>query len=230
MRSEPLPACLPKSLLLGAILASAQLGLAAPPRITSTDQGSGARIVSEVQPGDPANQGFTGLLTRLDQGSLQVRTASGYTREIACDSQTQITRAGRPAKLSEAQIGDTVGVIFFQNTDRVISLSFTPKAVPIKETPEQIARKKAQGEANLLRYYQDLAEAGDSYGLYRLGLKYLKGEGVGKDRAVARCLFEKAAAKGYEDAKTELIKLTKTSSSSTESTSTQTNAPTETKQ
>lgn len=229
MRMESQCAWLRKAPLLFAMLAGAQLSIAAPPKTTSTDQGSGVRIVSEVQPGDPPNQGFVGQLTGLEEGKLKVKTPFGYTREITCDGQTQVMRSGRPATLSEAQIGDTVGVVFFQNTARILSLTFTPKGVPVIETPEQIARKKAQGEANLLRYYQDLAESGDPYGLYRLGLRYLKGEGVGKDRAVARCLFEKAAAKGNAEAKTELIKMDRTSGSATEATATQTNSPSESK-
>lgn len=42
-------------------------------------------------------------------------------------------------------------------------------------------------------------------GEYRLGMRYLNGEGVGKDAVTARDLFIKAASKGYPEAKEQLL-------------------------
>jgi len=59
---------------------------------------------------------------------LQVRTEFGYTREVTVDGGTQIMRGGLPALITEAKVGDTVGVVFSGASDRAMSMSFTPKA------------------------------------------------------------------------------------------------------
>ena len=69
------------------------------------------------------------------------------------------------------------------------------------------ANKKAAADAATLKFYQERAEKGDAYGQYRMGLRYLKGEGVPKDLDKARDYLSKAAAQGNEDAAAELARL-----------------------
>lgn len=51
------------------------------------------------------------------------------------------------------------------------------------------------------------ANAGSQYGLYWLGLNYLKGRGVAKNLQAAKFLFEKAIEKGYKTAQDEIQKI-----------------------
>jgi hypothetical protein len=74
-------------------------------------------------------------------------------------------------------------------------------------TKADLANKKAAADAATLKFYQERAEKGDAYGQYRMGLRYLKGEGVPKDLDKARDYLSKAAAQGNQDAATELAKL-----------------------
>jgi hypothetical protein len=91
-------------------------------------------------------------------------------------------------------------------------LDYTPQ--PHKLTPEEVAaaktqadRKKATGDAATLKFYQEQAEKGDAYGQYRMGIRYLEGDGVPKDLAKARDYLSKAAAQGNKEAAAELAKL-----------------------
>ena len=188
--------------------------------------------VTGVRPSAPANQGFTGQLTSLILAKtlnrlparIQVRTEFGYTREATVDGGTQITRGGLPALITDAKIGDTVGVVFSGASDRAMRLAFTPKAVQATETPQQLAKKKADADAKTLKYLQDTAET-NAASQYRLGLKYIKGDGVPKDAALGKSYLEKSAAQNNADAKAELVKLANTASAGAEASSTaQTNA------
>ena len=76
-----------------------------------------------------------------------------------------------------------------------------------KDTRNAQAMQKAAGEAATLKFYQERAEKGDAYGQYRVGIRYLKGEGVPKDLGKARDYLSKAAAQGNQDAAVELAKL-----------------------
>ncbi len=81
-------------------------------------------------------------------------------------------------------------------------------------TPEEIAAAKAKADETkkatnekALKYNQDLAAKGDSYGLLRMGERYRDGDGVPKDLDKARDYFTKAAAAGSPSAADELSKL-----------------------
>lgn len=67
--------------------------------------------------------------------------------------------------------------------------------------------KKAEADANALRYNRELAAKGDAYGQFRMGQRYLKGDGVERDVTKAREMFQKAAAQGHSGASAELAKL-----------------------
>jgi TPR repeat protein len=59
--------------------------------------------------------------------------------------------------------------------------------------------------AATLKHHQELADKGDPYGLYRMGKRYLEGDGVEKDPGRALGYLNKAAAAGQEDAR-KLVK------------------------
>jgi hypothetical protein len=70
-----------------------------------------------------------------------------------------------------------------------------------------VSDTKAAVDARVLKSQQELAEQGDRYGEYRMGLRYRDGDGVPKDLDKAREWLQKAADQGDTDAATELAKL-----------------------
>ena len=75
------------------------------------------------------------------------------------------------------------------------------------EQKAKAAQTKNEAGAKVLAWHQELADKGDPYGQYKMGLHYLNGDGVAKDVQKARDLFSKAAAQGNQDAAAELAKL-----------------------
>jgi hypothetical protein len=91
-------------------------------------------------------------------------------------------------------------------------VDYTPPAR--KLTPEEAAAAKAQAtkmnagaEAAKLKFDEEQAENGRDLYQYRMGVRYLKGDGVSIDIAKARDYFSKAAAQDNQDAKRALAKL-----------------------
>jgi hypothetical protein len=68
-------------------------------------------------------------------------------------------------------------------------------------------KRKADLATNALKFNEERAAAGDAIGQFRMGQRYLMGEGVQTNLVKARDMFEKAAAQGHEGAKAELEKL-----------------------
>ena len=102
-------------------------------------------------------------------------------------------------------------------------VDYTPP--PRKLTPEETAAAQAEAakthaaaDAAKLRFEQQQAEDGRELYQYRIGMRYLKGDGVPADTVKALEYLSKAAAQGNEDAKKQLTKL------STRSSQPQTNA------
>jgi len=75
------------------------------------------------------------------------------------------------------------------------------------EQKAALAAAKAKKESSVLAWHKELAEKGDAYGEYKMGVRYLNGDGVDKDPAKGRDLLAKASAQGYKDATDELAKL-----------------------
>lgn len=69
------------------------------------------------------------------------------------------------------------------------------------------AAKAKQASDAVLQLDQEKAAEGSALYQYRMGRRYLTGNGVEKDLAKARELLEKAAGQGNQDAATELAKL-----------------------
>lgn len=89
-----------------------------------------------------------------------------------------------------------------------------PQVAPVVLTSDQLAaakeaaaKKKVENAAKALAYNLKAADAGDSYGEYRMGQRYRDGEGVAKDLRQSREWFAKAAAQGDKLAKEELAAL-----------------------
>ena len=83
-----------------------------------------------------------------------------------------------------------------------------------KLTPEEAAAAKAQAakknggaEAAKLKFDEEQAEDGKDLYQYRMGVRYLKGDGVPIDTAKAIGYLSKSAEQGNQDAKKELAKL-----------------------
>jgi hypothetical protein len=82
-----------------------------------------------------------------------------------------------------------------------------------KLTPEEAAAAKAQavkmnavGETAKLKFDEEQAENGKDLYQYRMGMRYLNGDGVEKDPAKASEYLEKSAAQGNQDAVKALAK------------------------
>lgn len=79
-------------------------------------------------------------------------------------------------------------------------------------TAEEITARNASSAAKRdaeLKHHQALAAQGDAYGQLRMGERYLKGDGVEEDRALAMEYLSKAAAQGNESAKDTLKDITR---------------------
>ena len=95
------------------------------------------------------------------------------------------------------------------------SPSAEDEAKPQRDAVEALVRaqqaaseeKKRQLAANALKFHQDLADKGDAYGQYMMGLRYMNGDGVEKDWFKASDYLGKASVQGRADAAAELTKL-----------------------
>ena len=70
-----------------------------------------------------------------------------------------------------------------------------------KDADEKALKQKSESAAAALRFHQQLADKGDPYGLFRMGQRYLTGDGVETNFAKAQTLLSQAASKGQSDAK-----------------------------
>lgn len=102
---------------------------------------------------------------------------------------------------------------------RVLKLSYgmpIPPQPQKQPTPEAVAaaqKKKAdalaEAEARTLECTHSKAQSGDAGAQYRLGLRYLSGDGVALDPQLAREWLAKAAAQGHTSASNRLAGLKK---------------------
>lgn len=120
---------------------------------------------------------------------------------------------GAMGHLSEQQIA---GLDQWADSYRFVGVApLYQEPVPVHVcTPEEIeaakfkaAKKKIETDAKTLIWHQELATKGDAYGQYKMGLRYLNGDGVEMDTDKARAMFASAAKQGNKDASTELAKL-----------------------
>jgi hypothetical protein len=113
---------------------------------------------------------------------------------------------------------------FLSRNDRLVALkSGTKNELPnldygtvyvpqlTEEQKAQASQAKSATDGRVLAFHQDLAAKGDAYGEFKMGMRYLNGDGVEKDPTKARDFLGKAAAQGYQDAKDALAKLSPSS-------------------
>lgn len=86
--------------------------------------------------------------------------------------------------------------------------------VPPPPTAGQLAaaklaqeKKNRETEANTVKWVRDQADAGDAFSQFRMGERYLKGDGVEKDDSLAKKYLTKASAQGNQDARDLLAKM-----------------------
>jgi hypothetical protein len=101
-----------------------------------------------------------------------------------------------------------VGVIEHRYSGQLRKYDFGQLSV--EPPPHVVAKKNAEKKSSqdaVIKFYQDKAAAGDATSQRRLGLRYIKGDGVEKDLAKGREWLVKAAAQGDTEAADELKKL-----------------------
>ena len=102
-------------------------------------------------------------------------------------------------------------VLGASRTLRALDYGRPVTVLPHVTTPSELAAAKAEAEnrraaaraaskASELKYYQDRAAEGVASAQFVMGQRYLTGDGVSKDAALARTLLEASASKGYSEA------------------------------
>ena len=81
----------------------------------------------------------------------------------------------------------------------------TAEEVTAAKTEAQ--KKKAEMDAAIVKFEMEKSEKSSDLYQYRVGLRYLNGNGVPKDLAKARDYLSEAAAQGNKEAAAELAKL-----------------------
>ena len=76
-----------------------------------------------------------------------------------------------------------------------------------EEQKTAVADAKSKTAAKVLAWQREQAEKGDAYGEYKMGVRYLNGDGVDKDLVKAREWLTKSADQGNKDAADELLKI-----------------------
>jgi Sel1 repeat len=105
---------------------------------------------------------------------------------------------------------DTLQILKWGPIERPPGLAGTPNPLPSSSqssAPESKAAVKASAKERMLKWHQDLAETGDPFGEYKMGMRHLSGDGVPKDAIKAREWLEKASAHGDSEAAAALKKL-----------------------
>ena len=123
---------------------------------------------------------------------------------------TEAARARRPVTTLTHGSGYTQDVYTYDFYD--YGVDYVPPAQQL--TPQEAAAAKAQAakmkagvEAAKLKFDEEQAENGKDLYQYRMGVRYLKGDGVPSDLSKARDYLTKSAAQGNQDARRELAKL-----------------------
>jgi outer membrane protein assembly factor BamB len=101
------------------------------------------------------------------------------------------------------------GHLFVRMPDGLACYDVTRASNPGAFVVSALTAKPDKGETamRVVKFWQEKADKGDSFGQFRLGQHYLTGDGVEKDIAKARDLFQKAAAQGNKEAEAALQKL-----------------------
>jgi TPR repeat protein len=120
---------------------------------------------------------------------------SGYPRGVAVGQ--LLSRNDRLVALKSGTKGD------------LVNLDYGTVWVPEVSEDEKnaAADAKAKTAAKVLAWQKEQADKGDAYGEYKMGVRYMNGDGVDKNLDKARDLLSKSAAQGNTDASNEMAKL-----------------------
>lgn len=77
-------------------------------------------------------------------------------------------------------------------------------APPLRVDPEKAKREKEELVKRTISFQMKRAEQGSPSAQYELGLRYLTGDGLEKDEALALKWLQKSAKSGYSPAKIKL--------------------------
>ena len=120
-----------------------------------------------------------------------------YDGQFICWEDCRMAKIGGDYKYST--VGGTIRTLRMLEYGTITS---APPPIPL--TPEQIAaknKKNEEAQAAVLRHHQKLAAQGDAYGLFCMGERYLKGNGVETNIIKGRAFLMRAAVEGNTEAK-----------------------------
>ncbi len=151
---------------------------------------------------------FEGRVTQVTPDGLVLPRAGSANHSATCSRMTRLPLPLSHFFLSNYPRRAAVGQVLSRN-DRLVALkSGTKNDLPLLDyetvwvhqlTEEEKAAAvsaKSKTDAKVLAFHQELADKGDAYGQYKMGVRYLNGDGVDKDPQKARDLLAKAAAQG----------------------------------
>jgi len=107
---------------------------------------------------------------------------------------------------SYGTVGGSTRTLHKLTYGRVVQAPIAAELTPEEKAAQskKLADEKAAAEKKALDWNQKQADAGDAYGQWRMGQRYLTGNGVDKNITKAREYFSKAADQGNPDAKKAL--------------------------
>jgi TPR repeat protein len=138
---------------------------------------------------------------RASDGDILARTAN-YTA-FESETYTYTTVLGAERTVHRLKYG-TVCDVPAPSQDEVEAFAAEQKAIA-----DAKLKSKQDADARTLKWNQEQAAQGDSFGLLRMGERYRDGNGVEKDTSKAREYLTRSAALGNDTAKDELEKLEK---------------------
>jgi TPR repeat protein len=179
----------------------------------------GSRQISSGQGASaPSDKAFLGKVISIQpifvedefrSAKITVLSESGLETTYTVLKDTKIMKNGGLCTIKVGKAGDTCAGVMIQNGPALRTLTFSDPPKAVTTSPEESKKRKEAAEANALKWHQQLADKGDPYGQYRMGVRYLKGDGVTNNVELARDYLSKSAAQGYADASAELLKMAK---------------------
>mgnify|MGYP001189954148 CR=1 FL=1 len=130
-----------------------------------------------------------------------------YMRRLGPNTPQPTAPPRQPAPAqTPAQAGNASGI---KNSPAVAPQPVPPPLGVPKIDPEKERQRKEAALKNSIEFLKKRAEAGSPSAQYELGKRYMTGDGVEKDFALARKWLEASAKQGEENAKLKLSELDK---------------------
>jgi hypothetical protein len=118
-----------KQMLIAALLAAAAIGVVLP--VPAADKPAPA------DPAKPTRLPFGGKLKAIDKIAKTITIDREKKNTFAITSETKITKAGKPATLDEAIVGENVGGLAVDKNGKLELLSLRLGAKPVVKPDEQ---------------------------------------------------------------------------------------------